>query len=167
MVFLVLGSPVARVTLSNYICLYHMCPQGAAWPQVPKWAPQSLGPDIRLRYSPAFEGVPVGHQLLQALLVLEDGRQLLLRTGTGRVQGSGGHRGSRRPGQLEPGAGCRVTSLSLLSGCRTSLSRVISNSARIRASWFWMAQLISKAFLWTESPMGQGSLGPSPPPRNS
>lgn len=62
--------------------------------------------------------------------------------------------GSRRPGRL--GLGHRVTSLSLLSGCRTSLSRVISNSAKIRASWFWMAQLISKAFLWTDSTMGQG-----------
>lgn len=41
------------------------------------------------RDSPALEGVPVGHQLLQAFLVFEDGRQLLLRVGTGRVQGPG------------------------------------------------------------------------------
>lgn len=58
------------------------------------------------------------------------------------------------------GSAGRVTSLSLLSGCRTSLSRVISNSARMRASWFWMAQLISKAFLWTQHPVGPGSHSP-------
>lgn len=34
------------------------------------------------------------------------------------------------------GRGRGVTSLSLLSGWRTSLSKVISNSARMRASWF-------------------------------
>lgn len=31
----------------------------------------------------------------------------------------------------------------------------------MRASWFWMAQLISKAFLWTQHPVGPGSHSPS------
>lgn len=72
--------------------------------------------------------------------MLEDGWQLLLGVGTEREGVSeevgveaGGAEGW---GWGEDGEVGRVTSLSLLSGCRTSLSRVISNSARMRASWF-------------------------------
>lgn len=56
---------------------------------------------------PALEGIPVGHQLLQALPVLEDGGQLLLgRAGAGRHERAGG--GDQSLGRLWAG-GCHLT----------------------------------------------------------
>lgn len=58
------------------IVLYYGKGLGALWP--PLWADLGMDPAQTLRLPPALEGIPVGHQLLQAFLVLEDGWQLLL-----------------------------------------------------------------------------------------
>lgn len=59
----------------------------AVWP--PLWADPGADPTHTLWLPPALEGIPVGHQLLQAFLVLEDGWQLLLGAGKGREGVSG------------------------------------------------------------------------------
>lgn len=58
------------------IVLYYEKGLRALWP--PLWADLGMGPTQTLWLPPALEGIPVGHQLLQAFLVLEDGWQLLL-----------------------------------------------------------------------------------------
>lgn len=93
-----------------------------------------MDPTQTLWLPPALEGIPIGHQLLQAFLVLEGGWQLLLGAGMGKEQVSG--LGGWELGTGKLGTAGRVTSLSLLRGCRTSFSKFISNSARMRASWF-------------------------------
>lgn len=89
---------------------------------------------------PALDGIPVGDQLLEGLLALQDDGQLLL-----------GERGRGEGQRFGDGAAERglagATSLSLLRGCRMSRSTAISNSARILASELWMQQPISRAFL--------------------
>lgn len=100
---------------------------------------------------PALDGVPVRDQLLEGLLALQDDGKLLLweRGARGSCRGLGMWEGEVG---WESGAGraVRATSLSLLSGCRTSCSRAISNSARILASELCMQQPISRAFLFGE-----------------
>lgn len=97
---------------------------------------------------PALDCVPVRNQLLEGLLALQDGGELLLgERGPESVgRGLGTQEGVVR---LESGASmaARTTSLSLLSGCRTWCSRAISNSATILASELCMQQPISRTFL--------------------